>query len=112
MELASRGTLGSGRDGGGIVEGVSMAQDRVAIVGAGLAVCLLTLALEQSVYGVDVYERHADPCKNPANLGRSINLGLSRRGMQALRVVGLLETALQRSVIMQGRVIHAPDGST
>jgi kynurenine 3-monooxygenase len=89
-----------------------MSQDRVAIAGAGLAGCLLTLALAQRGYCVDVYERNGDPRKNSTSLGRSINLGLSRRGMQALRAVGLLETVLERAVIMAGRVIHAPDGST
>jgi kynurenine 3-monooxygenase len=85
---------------------------RVAIVGAGLAGPLLTLALAQQGYEVDLFERHADPRKGDAALGRSINLGLSKRGMQALSAVGLLTTVLERSVVMKGRVIHATDGTT
>ncbi len=85
---------------------------RVAIVGGGLAGSLLALALAQKGHGVDVYERRADPRKDVGNAGRSINLGLSKRGMQALAMVGMLDQVLAQSVVMSGRVIHAPDGST
>jgi kynurenine 3-monooxygenase len=88
------------------------AHARVAIVGGGLAGSLLALALARRGCGVDVYERRADPRTQQQGAGRSINLGLSKRGMQALQMVGLLEPMLQRSVVMRGRVIHAPDGST
>ena len=85
---------------------------RIAIVGAGPAGSLLALALAQRGYGIDVYERRHDPRAGGEKVGRSINLGLSKRGMQALTMVGLLDTVLQRSVVMGGRVIHAPDSST
>lgn len=84
---------------------------RVAIVGGGLAGSLLALALAQRGYGVDVYEGRPDPRTMEAQ-GRSINLGLSKRGMQGLRLVGLLDEVLAQAVTMTGRVIHAPDGST
>jgi kynurenine 3-monooxygenase len=88
------------------------AEHSVAIIGAGLAGSLLALALAQHGYAVDVFERNPDPRERRAEGGRSINLGLSRRGMDALSFVGLLDTVLERSVIMRGRVIHAPDGTT
>ncbi|HXA47677.1 MAG TPA: NAD(P)/FAD-dependent oxidoreductase [Burkholderiaceae bacterium] len=84
---------------------------RVAIIGGGLAGSLLALALAQRGFAVDVYERRADP-RNMGATGRSINLGLSKRGMQGLRLVGLLDEVLEHAVVMSGRVIHAPDGST
>jgi kynurenine 3-monooxygenase len=84
---------------------------RIGIVGGGLAGSLLALALAQRGYGVDVYERQPDPRRQSEKVGRSINLGLSKRGMQALSMVGLLDTMLQRSVVMGGRMIHAPDGT-
>jgi kynurenine 3-monooxygenase len=84
---------------------------RVAIVGGGPAGSLLGLALAQRGYGVDVYERRPDLRKQIAGSGKSINLGLSKRGMQALHMVGLLERVLERSVTMRGRVIHALDGT-
>jgi kynurenine 3-monooxygenase len=85
---------------------------RIAIVGAGLAGPLLTLALAQQGFGVDVYERHPDPRRKIGNVGRSINLGLSKRGIRALTAVGLLDTVLRRAVVMRGRVIHMPNGET
>jgi kynurenine 3-monooxygenase len=85
---------------------------RVAIVGGGLSGSLLALALAQRGFAVDVYERRSDPRQENSTVGRSINLGLSKRGMQALHSVGLLDDCLNRCVIMRGRVIHGRDGST
>jgi kynurenine 3-monooxygenase len=82
----------------------------VAIVGGGLAGSLLALALAQRGHRVDVYERRADPRRGGGESGRSINLGLSKRGIQALDDVGLLGEVMQRAVAMQGRVIHSRDG--
>ena len=84
----------------------------VAIVGAGPSGSLLALALAQRGYQVDVYERRADPRIQAALAGRSINLGLSKRGMQALHAVGLLDQVLERAVVMRGRTIHSVDGAT
>ncbi|HEY2496330.1 MAG TPA: NAD(P)/FAD-dependent oxidoreductase [Candidatus Angelobacter sp.] len=83
---------------------------RVAIVGGGPAGSLLALALAQRGYEIDVYERRTDVRRQITDAGRSINLGLSKRGMQALQMVGLLDQVLQRAVTMRGRVIHALDG--
>lgn len=85
---------------------------RVAIVGGGLAGSLLALALAKKGVGVDVYERRPDPRKAGEAGGRSINLGLSKRGIQALAEVGLLDEVMPLSVVMRGRVIHSPDGET
>src|SRR5215467_2712988 len=87
------------------------AETRVAIVGGGPAGSLLALALAQKGYGVDLYERRSDPRRQTAGHGKSINLGLSKRGMQALEMVGLLDRVLERAVTMRGRVIHAMDGT-
>src|SRR5579864_1410865 len=81
-------------------------ETRVAIVGGGPAGSLLALALAQRGYEVDVYERRSDPRMQVTGGGRSINLGLSKRGMQALDMVGLLNKVLERAVTMRGRVIH------
>ena len=100
LETAVQDTLSTGDPG------------RIAIVGGGLAGSLLALALARKGEAVDVYERRPDPRAQAAGDGRSINLGLSKRGMQALASVGLLEDVLARSVVMRGRVIHGRDGST
>lgn len=83
---------------------------RVAIVGGGPAGSLLALALAQCGYEINVYERRTDLRRQITEAGRSINLGLSKRGMQALQMVGLLDQVLQRAVTMRGRVIHGLDG--
>ncbi|HEX6967970.1 MAG TPA: NAD(P)/FAD-dependent oxidoreductase [Micromonosporaceae bacterium] len=84
---------------------------RVVIIGAGLAGSLAAVYFARRGYLVDVYERRDDPRLHPAGLNaRSINLGLSARGMRALNEVGLLEDVLKRSVPMRGRVVHSPDG--
>lgn len=83
----------------------------VAIVGGGPAGSLLALALAQQGYHVDLYERRSDPRRETQAEGRSINLGLSKRGIQALHMVGMLDRVLERSVTMRGRVIHSIDGT-
>ncbi|WP_223807359.1 FAD-dependent oxidoreductase [Montanilutibacter psychrotolerans] len=85
---------------------------RVAIVGGGLAGSLLALSLARQGVGVDVYERRPDPRLGGDAGGRSINLGLSKRGIQALTEVGLIDEVMPLSVTMRGRVIHSPDGGT
>lgn len=87
-------------------------RDRVAVVGGGPAGALLALALARRGHAVDVYERRPDPRVGAAAGGRSINLGLSKRGIQALTEVGLIDAVMPMSVAMHGRVIHAPDGGT
>ena len=88
-----------------------MGKNGVAIVGGGPAGSLLALALAQRGYDVDVYERRCNPRKQLTGNGRSINLGLSKRGIEALHMVGLLDRVLERSVPMRGRVIHSKDGT-
>lgn len=77
------------------------------IAGAGLAGSLAALALAQQGWRVTVVERRPDPRTTAAAGGRSVNLGLSARGLAALERVGLRERVLDLSVPMRGRVIHS-----
>ncbi|TDD95817.1 FAD-dependent oxidoreductase [Actinomadura rubrisoli] len=86
-----------GRDG---------ADRRVAVVGAGLAGCLLAVLLGRRGLEVTVYERRPDPRVAGAEQGRSINLAISARGLAALEQVGLREQALGRALPMHGRMVH------
>lgn len=87
-------------------------RERAVIVGAGLAGSLAAVRLARSGWAVDVLDRRADPRVTPVGADhRSINLGLSARGMRALEAVGLLDDVLARSVPMRGRVVHSPDGA-
>lgn len=79
---------------------------RVAIVGAGLAGCLLATLLARRGIEVTVYERREDPRRTGPERGRSINLAVSARGLDALERVGLREESLGRALPMHGRMIH------
>ncbi|MEO3824531.1 NAD(P)/FAD-dependent oxidoreductase [Actinomadura sp. B10D3] len=86
-------------------------RDRVAIVGAGLAGCLLAVLLGRRGIPVTVYERRPDPRAAGAERGRSINLAISARGLAALEQVGLRERSLKQALPMHGRMVH-PLGGT
>ncbi|HTT85373.1 MAG TPA: NAD(P)/FAD-dependent oxidoreductase, partial [Rhizomicrobium sp.] len=82
----------------------------VTIVGAGLAGTLLACALARAGRRVDVYEKRSDPRRRQPEQGRSINLALSLRGIDALGEIGLAEEVLKASILMRGRMIHSPTG--
>ena len=81
------------------------------IVGAGLAGTLLACHLGKAGHRVDVYEKRPDPRGQLLVAGRSINLAISVRGIQALREVGLAEEVLRSAIPMRGRMMHAHDGT-
>jgi kynurenine 3-monooxygenase len=84
--------------------------ERVAIIGAGLAGCLLATLLGRRGIEVTVYERRADPRVTGPERGRSINLAISARGLAALDQVGLREQALSSALPMHGRMVHSVAG--
>ncbi|WP_031162998.1 FAD-dependent oxidoreductase [Streptosporangium roseum] len=83
---------------------------RILIVGAGPAGTLLACYLARRGFQVDVYERRPDPRLLDEEESRSINLGLSARGIKALDDIGLMDTLWPLTVPMRGRAIHLPDG--
>jgi kynurenine 3-monooxygenase len=86
------------------------ATPQFTIVGSGLAGALLACYLGRAGYNVDLHEKRADPRLHNPERGRSINLALSVRGIQALREIGLAEQILQMAIPMRGRMIHALGG--
>jgi kynurenine 3-monooxygenase len=84
--------------------------ERVAIVGAGLAGCLLATLLARRGIEVTLFERREDPRATGPERGRSINLAISARGLEALGQVGLREQALSRALPMHGRMVHSRTG--
>ncbi|HEX6872728.1 MAG TPA: NAD(P)/FAD-dependent oxidoreductase, partial [Micromonosporaceae bacterium] len=86
------------------------ARDEVAIVGAGLAGCLLACYLARRGYPVTVYERRPDPRNGVVERGRSINLALSERGLDALRRIDLADQVMADALPMRGRMIHPVQG--
>ena len=90
---------------------VSRMSTEIAVVGGGLAGCLLACFLAQRNEKVVLYERRPDPRGGVAERGRSINLALSERGLGALRRVGLEKQVLADGLPMRGRMIHPISGA-
>ncbi len=89
-----------------------MSEQKVIIIGAGLAGSLLAIYLAKREIAVEVYEARADMRQAEVAAGRSINLALSDRGIAALREVGMDEYMLSEAVPMLGRMIHSLNGDT
>ncbi|WP_405068672.1 FAD-dependent monooxygenase [Kribbella sp. NBC_01510] len=83
---------------------------RVAIVGAGLTGSLLACFLARRGLPVTLYERRPDPRVGQAERGRSINLAISERGLDALRRIGLVDQVMADALPMKGRMIHPVSG--
>jgi kynurenine 3-monooxygenase len=83
----------------------------VTIVGAGLAGTLLACYLARAGCRVDVYEKRRDPRRHPEERGRSINLALSVRGIDALQQIDLADEVLAAGILMRGRMIHSIRGN-
>lgn len=83
---------------------------RIAIMGAGLVGSLLANYLVKRGLSVSVYEKRPDPRKNDLAAGRSINLALSTRGLDALAGVGLAEAVKALVIPMKGRMMHDTEG--
>ncbi|GGM48470.1 kynurenine 3-monooxygenase [Micromonospora sonchi] len=90
---------------------LSAGRDEIAVVGAGLAGCLLACFLARRGYPVALYERRPDPRIGTPERGRSINLALSERGLDALRRIGLHDEVLAEALPMRGRMIHPVVGA-
>ncbi|HEX3526194.1 MAG TPA: NAD(P)/FAD-dependent oxidoreductase [Thermoanaerobaculia bacterium] len=84
---------------------------RVSVVGAGLGGAMMGIYLARRGFAVDVFERRPD-LRTLDVPGPSMNLGLSRRGIESLGRVGLAETVLAMGIPMAGRIIHDLDGRT
>ncbi|HRG69367.1 MAG TPA: NAD(P)/FAD-dependent oxidoreductase [Saprospiraceae bacterium] len=83
----------------------------IQIAGSGLVGSLLALRLLQRGFNVKVYESRPDMRKSSISAGRSINLALSHRGIQALKSAGLEKEILENAIKMEGRLIHDLEGN-
>lgn len=83
----------------------------ILIVGAGLVGALAAVYLARRGFNVEVYERRPDMRKVGISAGRSINLNISCRGIEALKRIGIAEEVLAEVVPMKGRMMHARDGA-
>lgn len=79
---------------------------KIILIGAGLAGPLLSIYLAKKGFQVELYERRPDMRKMKIGAGKSINLALSARGIHALKEVGLYEDIMKIAIPMKGRMIH------
>ncbi|MCZ6911491.1 MAG: NAD(P)/FAD-dependent oxidoreductase [Proteobacteria bacterium] len=86
-------------------------QKELVIVGAGLAGPLLSIYMARRGHKVSVYELRPDMREQDNLAGRSINLALAERGINALREAGALALIEDQLIVMRGRMIHHHDGS-
>ena len=89
-----------------------MNKKSVNIIGAGQCGTLVAIMLARHDFNVDVYERFEDPRVQDAEAGRSINLALAARGLNALHQVGIDTLVEPLLVPMRGRMVHHQDGRT
>ncbi len=85
--------------------------EKVTLVGGGLAGSLMAIYLAKRGYEVHMYERRPDMRSGQYQGGRSINLALSTRGINALSRVGLVDDILKIAIPMKGRQMHDRQGN-
>jgi len=84
----------------------------IAIVGGGLAGSLLAILLARRGYEIRLFERGPGFSAGKAPGGRTINLALAARGLQALAEAGVRAAIEDQLLPMSGRIIHAPGRAT
>ena len=89
-----------------------MAQQPITLIGGGLVGALLAQQLARRGFAVEVFEKRPDPRRAGFLGGRSINLALAERGLQALRASDLADAVLHRAVMMRGRMVHDREGNS
>ncbi len=83
---------------------------KISIVGGGLVGSLLSIYLTKQGAAVSVFDKRSDIRLDKYGAGRSINLALSNRGMQALEEVGVLKEIMSIAMPMYKRIMHAVNG--
>ncbi|MGE0706627.1 MAG: FAD-dependent oxidoreductase [Planctomycetota bacterium] len=87
-----------------------MTDENIAVIGAGPVGCVLALLLQRRGFRVTVHEKRADMRQGGVAAGRSINLVLTRRGLRALRLLGLEDEVLAITTPVFGRMMHSLAG--
>lgn len=85
-------------------------KEKIVVIGGGLAGSLFSVCLAKRGFEVEVYERRPDMRLDDKDGGRSINLALSTRGLNALEKVGLDQEVLKQAIPMNGRMMHSAEG--
>ncbi len=85
-------------------------KEEITIVGGGLAGSLLAIYMAKRGFNVNLFERRPDMRKANIYQGKSINLALSTRGLNALSKIGLDKEILADAIPMYGRMMHSKTG--
>ncbi|VVC40858.1 Kynurenine 3-monooxygenase,FAD-binding domain,FAD/NAD(P)-binding domain [Cinara cedri] len=84
---------------------------KIAIIGAGPVGSLCACFMAEYGYDVTVYESRTDIRHTETTIGRSINMALSERGINALQFINLDNIVIDElAEPMYGRMIHSIDG--
>ena len=86
--------------------------DEKIIIGSGLSGPLLAILLAQENCKVTLFEKREDIRNSTISAGRSINLALSHRGIEALREANIYDEIKKELIPMKGRLIHDTNGET
>jgi kynurenine 3-monooxygenase len=84
--------------------------EKITIIGGGLAGSLAAIYMAKRGFEVNLFERRPDMRKASVYQGRSINLALSMRGLNALEKIGLDKEILSDAIPMYGRMMHSKTG--
>lgn len=82
----------------------------ITVIGAGPVGALMSIYLARRGLDVTIFERRPDMRRVAISAGRSINLALANRGIDALERVGLIDEVRRHLIPMRGRMIHHEDG--
>lgn len=80
--------------------------ESISIVGAGMSGCFMAILLAKKGYQVDIYERYKDSRKYKIDFGRSFNLTLYYRGIQAFKKAGIWNEVKKVTTSIKGNVEH------
>lgn len=90
---------------------MSNSNKKISIVGGGLVGSLNSIYFAKKGFNVEVFEARDDIRSSKTYSGRSINLALSTRGIEALKEVGLDQLVVPTGIPMYARMIHTPEGT-
>lgn len=82
----------------------------IIIIGGGLSGSLLALYLARRGHSITIYEKRLDIRSSNIEVGRSINLAISKRGIYALELLGIDNDIIKYTVPMYARMIHSITG--
>lgn len=86
------------------------APKKIIISGAGLVGSLAAIAFKKRGHTVELYEARSDMRNAGANAGKSINLILTRKGIEPLKRLAMLDTVLAITTPVYGRMMHSVEG--